>query len=86
MPGPGPAAGTVPISSEAAPELARIPLSLDVALHASPVISLIIDFYVFEKRYPRNEAVYEGAALCACAGVAYGSWVEWLATYNGSCE
>ncbi|KAH9952158.1 FAR-17a/AIG1-like protein [Amylocystis lapponica] len=74
---------SVPSSSDMAPNLWRIPLPVDLALHASPVISLVVDFFFFEVKYSRREAVSGGFAVCNIAGLVYGSWVEWLATYNG---
>ena len=83
---PLPAADAASAAPESPPELGYMPLPADLALHASPIVSLIVDFYFFEKRYPTEEAVYEGAMICAIAGIAYCSWVEWLAAHNGSCK
>ncbi|KZT11269.1 uncharacterized protein LAESUDRAFT_671055 [Laetiporus sulphureus 93-53] len=73
---------SVPSSSEKA--LIHIPLNVDLALHASPAIFLLVDFYLVERKYTRTQAVFGGTVLCAIAGAAYGSWVEYCAKSNDS--
>ncbi|KZT26283.1 hypothetical protein NEOLEDRAFT_1162307 [Neolentinus lepideus HHB14362 ss-1] len=75
---------TPPTSSTEAPKLVRIPLRIDLALHAAPGISLLADFLLFEKKYSRNEASYAAPVLSALFGLGYGNWVEYLAKFNGS--
>lgn len=74
----------VPSSSNAVPQLLRIPLPLDLALHAAPAISLLLDFSFFEKRYGKKRAFFGGIAVCTVAAVGYATWVEYCASYNGS--
>ncbi|KAI0928613.1 hypothetical protein AcW2_004570 [Taiwanofungus camphoratus] len=76
---------TVPSSVSEGSELQRIPLKLDLALHAAPAISLLIDFTFFERKYTKAEAVYGGVVICAIAGASYASWVEYCAKFNGAC-
>jgi len=64
--------------------LQRIPLRIDLSLHAAPAIALILDFYFVERRYPRSQAIYGSFLACAMACVAYASWVEYLAQFNDS--
>ncbi|TFK54970.1 hypothetical protein OE88DRAFT_1653557 [Heliocybe sulcata] len=75
---------TPPTSSSEAPQLMRIPLEMDLALHASPALSLLADFLLFEKKYGRNETVYVAPVLAALFGFFYANWVEYLAKFNGS--
>lgn len=64
----------------------RIPLNLDLSLHAAPCVALLLDFYLFEVKYSKRHARYGGAAVAAIAGIWYASWVEYCASYNGICE
>ncbi|RDX56594.1 hypothetical protein OH76DRAFT_1468122 [Lentinus brumalis] len=72
-----------PTSSSAMPEPQRLPLSTDLALHAAPAISLIIDFYVLERKYPESISHYGSFVLAAIVGTWYACWVEYCASYNG---
>jgi len=74
----------VPSSSDAAPQLMRIPLPLDLALHAAPAISMFLDFTLFEKRYSKKQAFFGGIPLCTVAAIGYATWVEYCASFNGS--
>jgi len=71
-------------SSEAVPELLRIPLNVDLALHASPLISLLIDFFAFEKRYPAKHVKGVAPLVVLVSTIWYASWAEYCATFNGS--
>lgn len=73
-------------SSAGPPALQRIPLRIDLSLHAAPAVSLLLDFFLVERKYPRSQAVYGGVLACAIACVMYGSWVEHLAKFNGACK
>ncbi|KAL5511650.1 hypothetical protein ACEPAH_4867 [Sanghuangporus vaninii] len=63
---------------------ARIPLSLDLALHLTPALTLLVDFFLFEKSYGRAEAAWGATAVSALFGVWYASWVEYCASFNGT--
>ncbi|KAI0709429.1 FAR-17a/AIG1-like protein [Earliella scabrosa] len=74
---------TEPTSSSAVPEPQRLPLHTDLALHAVPAISLIIDFYTLERKYSKNVSRYGSLLLAAIVGTWYACWVEYCASYNG---
>ncbi|OCH95044.1 hypothetical protein OBBRIDRAFT_788778 [Obba rivulosa] len=74
---------TTPTSSATVPALQRIPLKMDLALHAAPAISLLVDFLLFERKYPRLQARYGAIVVTAIAGIWYACWVEYCAQYNG---
>lgn len=77
---------TVPSSSLAQSELTRIPLSTDLALHALPAITMIIDFFLFERRYPKSWVNRAAPLMCVAAGFGYSVWVEHCKSYNGTCK
>ena len=68
-------------SSSAAPLLFYLPLHVDLSLHAVPAISLILDFFLFEKKYSQREI---GAAPFIAVAFAswYAIWLEHCATMN----
>ncbi|KAI0692395.1 FAR-17a/AIG1-like protein [Cytidiella melzeri] len=69
-------------SSSEVPQLLRIPLGLDLSLHAFPGIALLLDFYLLEVKYSQSHARYGAAAVATLAGTWYGWWVEYCASYN----
>lgn len=73
-------------SAEASDDLIRVPLYLDLALHAVPGTVLLIDFLLFERKYTKGYARYGGAVVAILAGTWYGWWVEYCASFNGTCE
>jgi len=77
-----------PISARS-PEIspfARIPLSVDLALHATPSISILADFFLFESKYQWKD-VQVGAPLTTAAfALWYGLWVEHCGKINGACK
>ncbi|KAL5533141.1 hypothetical protein ACEPAF_4917 [Sanghuangporus sanghuang] len=64
--------------------LARIPLSLDLALHLTPALTLLVDFFLFEESYGKAEATWGATAMSALFGIWYASWVEYCASFNGT--
>ncbi|KIP08177.1 hypothetical protein PHLGIDRAFT_127207 [Phlebiopsis gigantea 11061_1 CR5-6] len=70
-------------SSSEAPDFIRIPLALDLSLHAVPGTALILDFFLFEKKYPKSQAQRGGAIVAIAASLWYSCWVEYCASYNG---
>ncbi|KAH9484250.1 UPF0641 membrane protein [Psilocybe cubensis] len=77
-----PSESSTPSSSPITPELFHIPLSIDLALHAVPCISLLIDFFIFEKKYNKQE-VKVGAPIAAIGfSLWYTLWVEHCARMN----
>ena len=81
----GPPGERVPTSSRTVPEPERLPLTTDLALHAAPAISLIIDFYVLESKYSQFASRYGSWIVAAILGTWYACWVEYCASYNGMC-
>ena len=73
-------------SSGATDDLIRIPLSLDLALHAVPGTVLLLDFFLFERKYSKKHARYGGALVAVAAGSWYSWWAEYCAEYNGACK
>ncbi|KJA27534.1 hypothetical protein HYPSUDRAFT_35449 [Hypholoma sublateritium FD-334 SS-4] len=69
-------------SSSAAPLLFYLPLHVDLSLHAVPAISLILDFFLFEKKYSQREV---GVAPFVAVAFAswYAIWVEYCSKMNG---
>jgi len=71
-----------PHATEMSP-LIRIPLSLDLALHATPALSILADFFLFESKYQQKD-VQVGAPITAAAFTLwYGVWVEHCGKING---
>jgi hypothetical protein len=54
-----------------------IPLPMDLALHLTPCLILLVDFFFFEKPYAPPASTYGAFSLAAASGVAYGGWAEW---------
>lgn len=75
-----------PSSSNAMPKLLRLPLSHDLALHAVPGAALILDFVLFEKKYGKSEVTFGAPLITVLAGLWYACWVEYCASYNGTCK
>ena len=65
--------------------LARIPIKLDFALHATPAFSLLLDFFLFEKSYDEDAANLGATVMAGLFGIWYSCWVEYCATFNGTC-
>jgi hypothetical protein len=76
---------TVPSSSPGVPALARLPLVHDLSLHASPGLTLLLDFFLFESNYSPAAAHYAAplASIAYCFG--YSAWVEYCAKQNRAC-
>ncbi|KAJ4480649.1 FAR-17a/AIG1-like protein [Lentinula edodes] len=73
-----------PSSSPHAPQpLLRIPLPMDLSLHAVPALTLLIDFLLFEKKYTRKEIRYGGTGISVVYTIFYAWWVERCAGFNG---
>ncbi|KAF9069887.1 FAR-17a/AIG1-like protein [Rhodocollybia butyracea] len=72
-----------PSSSSDIPQFTRLPLHMDLCLHAVPAISLLVDFMLFEKKYSWNELVYGAPAVSSVYTILYAWWVERCASFNG---
>ncbi|THH01994.1 hypothetical protein EW145_g6816 [Phellinidium pouzarii] len=64
------------------PGPARIPLSLDLALHATPAITLLVDFFAFERSYDALAVTHGAPAMAFAFGTWYSLWVEYCASFN----
>jgi len=71
-----------PSSSPAVPELIRIPLNIDLSLHAVPAIALLADFFFFEKKYTKKQVQIGTPLITFLCGTGYSCWVEYCASYN----
>ncbi|KAF8557271.1 hypothetical protein OG21DRAFT_1407496 [Imleria badia] len=67
--------------SQPTPAVPRLPLTIDLALHAAPSFTLMIDFFVFEPKFSKTLGA---PAVLSVLGFWYGSFIEYCATYNGS--
>ena len=61
-------------------------MELDLALHAIPGTTLVLDFFLFEEKYAKKQARLGGAAVAIAAGLWYSCWAEYCASFNGICE
>ncbi|CDS01574.1 hypothetical protein [Sporisorium scitamineum] len=61
-------------------EAVVIPFSIDASMHAFPGVFLLVDFFVFSRRFPRNISM---AAVAAAVTVSYSLWAERCAEKNG---
>ncbi|KAF8797924.1 hypothetical protein BYT27DRAFT_7123766 [Phlegmacium glaucopus] len=74
----------VPLSahSEISP-FTRIPLPVDLALHAMPAISILADFFLFESKYQWKDVQVGAPVTTAAFALWYGLWVEHCGKRNG---
>ncbi|PPQ83341.1 hypothetical protein CVT25_003980 [Psilocybe cyanescens] len=73
---------TAPNSSSMSPEIFRIPIYIDLALHAVPCISLLVDFFFFEKKYNSQEVKIGAPTAAVGFSIWYVLWVEHCARMN----
>jgi hypothetical protein len=66
------------------PTKVQLPLPIDLALHASPLFTLSIDFFVFESKFSRTNVRKAAPAALLVFSIWYASFVEYCATFNGS--
>jgi len=62
------------------------PLTIDLALHASPLFTLLVDFFIFEPKFSKIYVHKAAPAAIVVYSICYASFVEYCATFNGSCE
>ncbi|KIK08735.1 hypothetical protein K443DRAFT_128192 [Laccaria amethystina LaAM-08-1] len=60
----------------------RLPLFIDLALHASPASALLVDFLIFDTKYEERELKYRVPFAATVFAVWYGLWVEHCAKNN----
>ncbi|KAF8610204.1 hypothetical protein BDV93DRAFT_483360 [Ceratobasidium sp. AG-I] len=73
-----------PSSAPETPQFYRIPLDMDLALHFAPAASLVLDFFLLERRYTKRQLKSQAPTLATLAAVSYASWAEYCASKNGS--
>ncbi|KAI5833643.1 hypothetical protein K523DRAFT_295424 [Schizophyllum commune Tattone D] len=71
-----------PSSSSEMLALMRIPLNMDLALHAVPAVTLLLDFLIFERKYSVGAVRYGAPLAVVLSTVGYGSWAEHCAKYT----
>ncbi|KIJ68994.1 hypothetical protein HYDPIDRAFT_164692 [Hydnomerulius pinastri MD-312] len=62
--------------------VARMPLDVDLCLHAVPFLSLLVDFIVFENKFAYEQANTVALIVISAYGICYGAWVEHIAKFN----
>ncbi|KZP24768.1 hypothetical protein FIBSPDRAFT_406409 [Athelia psychrophila] len=70
--------------SSSSDALVRIPVSVDLSLHAAPGLALLADFMLFQPKFSKNEARYAAPVLVTLLASSYGWWVEYCASINGT--
>jgi hypothetical protein len=75
-----------PSSAPEAPQFYRIPLKMDLALHLAPSASLVLDFFVLERKYTARQLRAQAPLLATVAAISYAAWAEYCASKNGACE
>ena len=63
----------------------RVPFYLDLALHACPASFLLLDFFLFEKKYNKRDVSIASPAATIFFSLWYGIWVEYCGNRNGTC-
>ena len=73
------------VSTKISP-FARIPLSVDLALHATPSLAMLADFFLFESKYKWKDVQVGAPITTAAFALWYGFWVEHCGKINGVCK
>lgn len=47
------------------------------AVHLTPCLVLLVDFFFFERPYAPPASTYGAFLLASACGIAYGLWAEW---------
>ncbi|KAF8969985.1 FAR-17a/AIG1-like protein [Flammula alnicola] len=69
-------------SSATAPVLFRLPLSVDLSLHAAPAVSLMLDFFLFEAKYNKRDVRVAAPIAVVAFALWYCIWVEYCGKMN----
>ncbi|ORY25722.1 FAR-17a/AIG1-like protein [Naematelia encephala] len=72
-----------PSSIPQADLLFRIPLWMDLSMHALPAAVLLLDFFALERRYTPPASTFGAPILAFTFGGAYANWIEHCASING---
>lgn len=68
------------------PALFFIPLPIDLALHLSPVLALVLHFFLLEAKYSLRWVNHRAPVVAAVFATWYSGFAEWCALENKSCE
>lgn len=74
--------GSTPPATSAERLLYRMPLSIDLALHISPALTLLADFILFEASYSKRSLTTTAPLAVVLFGVWYSCWAEHCARLN----
>jgi FAR-17a/AIG1-like protein len=66
--------------------LIRMPLWIDLALHATPSLSILADFFLFESKYQWKDVQVGAPITTAAFALWYSLWVEHCGKINGVCK
>jgi len=72
-----------PTSADEAPAFMMIPLSTDLALHLAPVVALVVDFFLLEKKFTAKESA-KAPIMVLIYGICYSCFVEYCTSKNGN--
>lgn len=64
----------------------HLPLDVDLALHATPAITLLLEFFLVERKYSPFDASRVAPFLALAYGTYYSLWVEYTSNINGTCK
>ncbi|CDZ98646.1 Beta-2-glycoprotein I [Phaffia rhodozyma] len=64
------------------PTFIKIPIYIDLALHAAPGATLLTDFFFFEKPYLPPQSTTGALYATILLATGYASWAEWCALQN----
>ncbi|KAF8136725.1 FAR-17a/AIG1-like protein [Boletus edulis] len=71
-------------TASSAPSSLRLPLQVALALHASPLLTVLVDFFAFEPKFPKIYVHTAAPAAILAFTVWYASFVEYCATLSGA--
>ena len=57
-----------------------------MALHASPGLILLFEFFGMESKYAGTELKWDASIITVLYGILYTGWVEYLAPINKRCK
>ncbi|KAF8894566.1 FAR-17a/AIG1-like protein [Infundibulicybe gibba] len=77
---------STPSASSNVPEPFRLPLSVDLALHAAPGLILLVDFVCFDTKYTTREVNRKAPVVTSLFSLWYVWWVERCGRLNGICK
>jgi len=60
----------------------RLPLMVDLSLHAVPAVAMLLDFFLYETKYSKKEMQFGVPIALFSYAAVYGFWVEHCAKHN----